>query len=31
MTRPLPWFPVAPELSDARRAMEAAIIDEFSL
>jgi len=30
MTRPLPWFPVAPAVTDARKAMEAAIMEEFS-
>ena len=30
MTRPLPWFPVAPEVTEARKAMEAAIMEEFS-
>ena len=30
MTRPLPWFPVAPAVTEARKAMEAAIMEEFS-
>jgi hypothetical protein len=30
MTRPLPWFPVAPEVTGARKAMESAILQEFS-
>jgi hypothetical protein len=30
MTRPLSWFPVAPEVTEARKAMESAILEEFS-
>jgi len=30
LTRPLSWFPVAPEVTDAQQAMEAAILREFA-
>ena len=30
MTRPLPWFPVAPEVAEARKAMESAMLQESS-
>jgi hypothetical protein len=30
MTRPLSWFPVAPEVTEARKAMESSILQEFS-
>jgi hypothetical protein len=30
MTRPVPWFPIAPEVREAHDAMAAAIMEEFS-